>query len=139
MDPVKSALRWLPAILLASLLFVLSSQPELRLVAEPVLDTILRKLAHLAAYALLAMLIAYPLGGVRRDRRVGLALVLVVAYGLSDEIHQAFVPGRVPALSDVAIDAAGGVIGLVGARLVGPRRAGHEQHDAGVGRFTGGG
>lgn len=139
MDPVKSGLRWLPAILLASLLFVLSSQPELRLVAEPVLDTVLRKLGHLAAYALLAILIAYPLGGVGRARRVGLALVLVVAYGLSDEIHQAFVPGRVPALSDVAIDAAGGVIGLVGARLVGPRRGGREQHDAGVGRFTGGG
>jgi len=129
MGVMRNVLRWLPAIAHACVLFVLSSQPELRIVSEPALDTILRKLGHLGAYALLAVLVAYALEGTPGQRRSVLALVLVVAYAGSDELHQAFVPGRTAALSDVAIDTAGGVLGLVAVAVLGPRLSrGGRQH-----------
>jgi VanZ family protein len=34
-----------------------------------------------------------------------------VAYGLGDEVHQLFVPGRLFDLADLAADAAGGALG----------------------------
>ncbi|WP_457637792.1 VanZ family protein [Oceanithermus sp.] len=64
------------------------------------------KLAHALTYAVLAWLL----------RRSGLkplaALVLTVAYGLSDEWHQSFVPGRCPDLADLLADATGGFLAI---------------------------
>lgn len=42
-----------------------------------------------------------------------LALFLAIAYALSDEWHQSFVPGRSATLSDVMVDASGSLIGLL--------------------------
>ncbi len=44
------------------------------------------------------------------------ALVIAVIYGLSDEFHQSFVPGRNADLLDVITDAAGAAAGLWAAR-----------------------
>ena len=43
---------------------------------------------------------------------MGCALVLSVFYGLTDEFHQMFVPGRVADLFDLLADAGGAIIGL---------------------------
>ena len=40
-----------------------------------------------------------------------LAVLLTVAYGLTDEVHQSFVPGRTPELRDLAADALGAAAG----------------------------
>ena len=37
---------------------------------------------------------------------------LTVLYGVSDELHQAFVPARVASELDVGIDAAGALLGI---------------------------
>jgi VanZ family protein len=70
-------------------------------------DLALRKLAHLAEYAVLGALL------VRATGRSGLAFALGTLYAASDEIHQAFVPGRMGSPVDVAIDAIGVVSGVV--------------------------
>ena len=70
-------------------------------------DTVLRKLAHLAEYALLGALV------VRACRRAGLAVVLATLYAVTDEAHQAFVEGRHGAALDVAIDAVGALAGVL--------------------------
>jgi VanZ family protein len=41
------------------------------------------------------------------------ALLFVFLYASSDEFHQSFVPGRGPAFSDVLIDTAGGLTGII--------------------------
>jgi len=46
-------------------------------------------------------------------RTVGEAFLVAVAYAVSDEFHQAFVPGRGSAVSDVVIDSAGAALGLL--------------------------
>jgi VanZ family protein len=41
-----------------------------------------------------------------------LAMILVTVYGVLDEFHQHFVPGRSPDIYDVMSDAAGAMLGV---------------------------
>ena len=99
-------MRFLPAVLVASTIFWLSSQPVLPDFL-PGFDGF-DKLCHIAAYATLAATLLYgarfPVG----RRAWGWALVAVL-YGVSDEFHQSFVPGRTPDLLDLLADAVGAV------------------------------
>jgi len=79
-----------------------------------------RKCAHLAEYAVLALLLwralrkpPQPDAPPRRWSEAGLALALVALYAASDEFHQTFVPSRQGCLSDVLLDTAGGALGLL--------------------------
>jgi VanZ family protein len=110
----RRLLRWLPAAAQATLIFVLSAQPDLHLAEEPQLDFILHKAGHLAVYAILAALIAWAidLPGSARSRTWMLAVVACLAYAATDELHQAFVRGRHPTPVDVAIDVVGALVGL---------------------------
>ena len=79
---------WLPVVAWAALIFT-------------------RKLAHAAEYAVLAVLLWRAL------ESGWAAFWLAVAYAITDEIHQAFVPGRHMSPLDVAVDAAGAAVGLL--------------------------
>ena len=50
--------------------------------------------------------------GARGMKAVAVALAICVVYGITDEIHQIFVPGRAFQVSDLAMDAAGSIIGI---------------------------
>lgn len=74
------------------------------------------KLLHAAAYAVLASaaLIAVP-DSLRRRRPCRAALTVFLfsfLYGISDELHQSFVPGRDASLPDVVADAAGAALAV---------------------------
>jgi len=78
-----------------------------------------RKCGHLAEYGILALLLWQAIRHTvpPRSRRwrwsqAGLVLAIVLLYAASDEIHQAFVPGRTARVSDVLVDTAGGAFGL---------------------------
>jgi VanZ family protein len=79
--------------------------------------------AHGLSYALLGALYVRALAG--GDLRamtfslVPLAFALAVVYGVTDEFHQSFVPGRNPSLSDIAADAVGGLVGATAAAMAG--------------------
>ncbi len=108
-------LRWLPALGWAALIYVASSQSALPRAPDPLLDVLVKKAAHLTEYAILAVLLLHALsGGPPRAARARLALawLLAVLYAVSDEVHQAQVPGRTAAPLDVAIDAVGAALGL---------------------------
>jgi VanZ family protein len=107
--------RWLPAIAWMAVIFMLSSVSGLRVSDDVSVDRPLRGLAHLCSYALLAALLLYALGGRQRPatRHLALAYGLCLAFGLSDEIHQAFVPDRSGRIEDLMIDAIGAAGGLV--------------------------
>jgi VanZ family protein len=97
---------WLPVAVWAAVIFVLSSIPSLS-TGLGTWDVALRKLAHLAEYAVLGALLLRAL-----NRRAP-ALALGLAYAVTDEIHQHFVRGRHASAVDVAIDTAGVVAGIV--------------------------
>lgn len=109
----RAWLSWAPAILWAVVIFALSAQPSLP--SAGVSD----KQAHLATYALLAGLCLMGLTGWRQRRIAGgpalVAFVMAVLYGVSDEWHQSFVPGRTPDVADVAADAIGAALVVGGA------------------------
>ena len=50
-------------------------------------------------------------------RTAAFAVFVSVLWGLSDEIHQAFVPGRFSELSDVVADLFGSLVGAAGSHL----------------------
>lgn len=101
-------MRWGLVVAWASLIFYLSSQPDLHITPNTSWDFVLRKLAHMFVFGVLALLI---LNATRTKRVVG-PFILTVVYAISDEIHQNFVPTRQGAVSDVLIDAIGATIGL---------------------------
>ena len=87
---------------------------------------ILRKCAHLTEYAILALLLLRAIRKpVRNERRpwrwadAGWAILLVVVYASSDEIHQLFVPHREGKFADVVIDTSGGIAGLLISWIIG--------------------
>jgi VanZ family protein len=96
---------WLPAVVWAGLIFWASSVPNLS-TGLGSWDLVLRKGAHLTAYAVLAVLLWRPL------RHELAALAVAVAYAASDEFHQSFVRGRHGSSIDVLIDGIGALAGL---------------------------
>jgi VanZ family protein len=97
--------RWGPVVAWAALIFVLSSIPGLG-TGLGTWDLVLRKLAHVAEYALLGALL------LRAAERPAVALALGSLYAATDEIHQAFVGGRHGSPLDWALDTAGVAIGI---------------------------
>jgi VanZ family protein len=111
MPATRTLSLWLPVVAWAALIFALSSIPSLSS-GLGTWDLVLRKLAHATEYAVLGGLLLRALG------RELPAFALGVAYAASDELHQAFVEGRHGAPRDVAIDAAGVLIGILLVRRV---------------------
>lgn len=104
----------LPAILWMAGIFLMSSRSTIpQAPAVPV--TLFAAAGHLVAYAILAVLIARALALDVQSlkRRMVISWVLATLYGVSDEFHQSFVPGRHASIGDVFIDASGAAIGLV--------------------------
>ena len=71
--------------------------------------------AHFAVYGVLGALLARALelrGRARvRGITVALATIVATAYGMTDELHQAFVPGRTPSWADLGADLLGSLVG----------------------------
>jgi VanZ family protein len=73
--------------------------------------------AHAVGYLGLAVVVVRALAG-GLPARIGwstaaAALAISVGYGVTDEIHQMFVPGRTSDVGDLLADAAGASIGTV--------------------------
>jgi VanZ family protein len=97
---------WITVVLWAGLIFALSSIPSLD-TGLGTWDLVLRKLAHFAEYAVLAVL-AY--------RAVGhgpAAVAIASLYSATDELHQMFVAGRHGSPVDWLIDTAGAATGVL--------------------------
>lgn len=105
------------------------------------LDYPVRKAAHMTEYAVFAVLISldiYYITEIKNKRRTVngkfsqtgknyesfngykngkknavIAIIIVALYASTDEIHQLFVPGRAGLFTDVLIDTAGGIIGVI--------------------------
>ena len=100
------------------LIFYCSHQPGSALLLPPLFG--IDKLLHFLAYATLAVSILHAFPGMAAwpcGRWGGFGVVLFcLLYGLGDEFHQSFIPGRMVSIWDLAADGAGGVAGLIGWR-----------------------
>lgn len=93
---------WLPPLIWAALIFALSSIQQVKVSEFFFWDFVAKKGAHFTEYAILYFLIFRANG-----KNASLSFILTILYAASDEIHQSFVPGRTPAIYDIAIDFSG--------------------------------
>jgi len=101
---------WLPFIFWAILIAYFSSRPDLKSGLPQDTDLVLRKLAHIAEYAVFAWFLFRVLrfsGKYKKSHALILAFIISIIYAASDEYHQVFVPGREGAVRDVITDAFG--------------------------------
>lgn len=105
----SGTIRFVPVTLIMGTIFFLSHQPgtDFQLPPVPGLD----KLGHGIIYALLAAAALYAVPGETlriKPGRSGMLIVLFcLLYGLADEYHQSFIPGRMASFADVLADGAG--------------------------------
>ena len=113
-------------------IFVLSSIPDRGIANSPynpvtgrvstgALEVFLDVL-HVFMYAGLAFLFLNAATGGQAHRTLpwgpyAIALLAIAAYGVFDEWHQSFVPGRGPSVTDVVMDLVGGIAMLALLRL----------------------
>lgn len=83
-------------------------------------EHIVRKIAHFGIFAVLGVLVSVASYGFIAYRRTHFlrTFIIGVVYAASDEIHQYFVPGRGPKVTDVMIDGAGVFCGAIFVLLV---------------------
>jgi VanZ family protein len=103
---VRTFSLWAPVAAAMALIFYVSSLHQ-----APLPDGVSDKFAHFLGYVGLGSLVARAVaGGVPRRmtwHQVVLAVAITTAYGVSDEYHQRFVPGRSSDVADVYADATG--------------------------------
>ncbi len=109
---------WGPALIWMAVTFYISHQSSVAIpLGAP--DYI----AHGVSYAGLGAMFMRALAGGRLCqmswRWVFVATLLGGMYGVTDEFHQSFVPGRHPSLSDVVADTIGALVGASAAALAG--------------------
>ena len=110
---MKLVLLWGPVLLVMGLIFFFSSLPDPGGPPGGISD----KTAHVLIYAALGASRVRALAGGRITAktltRILFAAALGTLYGVSDEIHQHFVPPRTPDILDVAADAVGALVGAM--------------------------
>ncbi|MDQ5988305.1 MAG: hypothetical protein CSYNP_04065 [Syntrophus sp. SKADARSKE-3] len=127
---------WLPVIFWMGIIFWMStgmfSTDQTSRIIVPILNDIfpwltqyqvglihelLRKTAHAAEYFILGILFFYAFRGHTiqkwRLQWTLYAVIGVLLYAASDELHQIFVSSRTASLADVGIDSAGAIFSLI--------------------------
>ena len=112
----KPKLAWTLVLVYASIIFIFSSMPypPQPLKADTVLMEVITTIEHILEYFILGVLL---LAGFRsgddrmRENAVLLTIIIATFYGLTDEIHQSFVPNRFPCIWDVLADGVGASLG----------------------------
>ena len=109
---------WAPAVLYAGMIFYLSSQshPDEQLPSF-LLKDVSDKVLHAVEYAGLAVLcyraFRWAAGPSAARQALVLAIVTASIYGITDEVHQFFVPFRESSWLDWLADTAGATVGAL--------------------------
>jgi VanZ family protein len=109
---------WGPVVLQMAIIFGASSLSHPGALPGGLSD----KAGHFAGYLILSALLVRAFAGGRVNGIGWRVLILAIAgaalYGISDEFHQRFVPGRTPDVLDVAADTLGAAAGALLALVV---------------------
>ncbi len=103
---------WLPVYVYAGLIFYFSSLPTI----PPIIIKIMPKtfVLHMIEYAIFSILLFRAFinskNNVFRGNAIHLAIIIAILYGISDEIHQYFVPGRIFDRFDIIANSIGSAV-----------------------------
>ncbi len=104
-----------------ALIFTLSSIPGSTLdkiefpYAHPIAHSLLYGMLYYLCYRALSH---HRIGRLNSDLSLVIAFLIVGAYGMSDEYHQSFVPGRSEELRDLLIDLTAAFVVLAGIVII---------------------
>jgi VanZ family protein len=103
---------WFPVLLYCCIIFCVSAIPNVQFPGSvPTSD----KLLHMFEYAILGVLFARAVRVTSQTQWFLLiwanAVFFTAFYGITDEFHQSFTPGRASDLADLGADISGGSIG----------------------------
>lgn len=101
---------WFIAGIYMGLIFIASSIPGKLVPAAPISD----KLIHLVEFGILSWILGKACRSSQKKifiQQAGiLSIIITTLYGISDEIHQSFVPLRNPEIYDVIVDGIGAIL-----------------------------
>jgi VanZ family protein len=108
--PRQDSREWFWPAALAATIFLASSRSQVAAPDVPGID----KIAHFFVYGLFGTLLA-RVSTVARLRPLGMytAVVLASIFGISDEFHQSFTPGRSVELADWLMDTGGAALAVL--------------------------
>ena len=94
-------------------------QNERKIVIDKI-ENVIRKIAHYSIYTLLGLLLMGLMSTFKITEmdKIAVSLIIGVLYASTDEIHQAFVPGRGAQITDVILDSMGVLTGICITMLV---------------------
>jgi len=108
---------WAPVCGYAGLIFFLSSEPHPEQDLPSFVGLFSDKILHIIEYAVLGGLcyraFRWGTNGSWRQWALSLAILLASLYGISDEVHQAFVPFRDSSWLDWLADTIGATLGAI--------------------------
>ena len=103
---------WLPVFVWAGVIFYFSSLARI----PPIIMELIPKtyICHIIVYAILSILLLRASINSKnttfRENAIYLTILIAILYGITDEIHQQFVPGRVFSHLDVIANSVGSVV-----------------------------
>lgn len=105
---------WLPPVVVAGIIFKLSSGTVPKASNVYWQDFAVKKIAHVVIYGILAVSIyrALVAEGLSRKKAAIFAFLIATLYGGTDEIHQHFTQGRESRLRDVGFDGLGSMVSI---------------------------
>jgi len=105
---MKKFIRFIPALIWMSVIFYFSTCQTTGIGGTSYwYRFLILKSFHLIEYAILFILINFALNSNLTS------IILAYLYGVSDEIHQSFTPGRTPKFTDTLIDLTGIFLGFL--------------------------
>ena len=106
---LKKIVKWIPAVFIASCSFYLSSQEHIEHMPS---FWNADKLVHFFCYSGFCFWVAFACN-IKNYKKVWLPILIVSLWGVSDEFHQSFVPGRSVSVFDWMADTFGASLGAV--------------------------
>lgn len=105
---------WLPFLIWAVVIFSFSSKQVPSASEFFWKDFIVKKTAHIIEYAIMTALLYRGFLSAHIDRKKAgyYSIIFALVYGMTDEFHQLFTPGRTAKLRDVIIDTLGGTLSI---------------------------
>ena len=96
-------------------IFYVSSIPGSKISTSQIQISFLSEAYHFTAFFLFFFFLFYSIKGIKKTnaKHVFITLILSILYAISDELHQSFVPFRVPSLGDIFIDSLGTIVSLL--------------------------
>ncbi len=114
-EAAPTASRWLPVLVWAAFILVLTSWPNPRV---PMSASSIDKFAHFGLYGVLGFLVGRTIRPPQLGPSIVKALLVLAAFGAADEWHQRFISGRSMSVWDWVADIAGAFTGLLLAQLL---------------------